>query len=86
MQNINPWPPPEVEDSEELELIGDVVRTADFIAGQIERKELAETGRFHLEQSFGTVRVVEGDHVKAQAVSQGLAGPHDLLSEIIPPE
>jgi hypothetical protein len=69
VQDVEPRLPPEVEDPEQVLFLRDVFRASDFIARDVERKELAQAGRLDLQFSLGIIGVVKRDNVEAQAVT-----------------
>jgi hypothetical protein len=75
-----------VEHPNQVVLIGNVFRTADLVARDIEREELPETGRLDLQHSFGVVGIIERQDVEAKAAADLLSGPNDLVGEVIPTE
>ena len=44
-EDVNPWRPPKIEDSKQVELVSHVLRAADLVPRDVEGEELAQASR-----------------------------------------
>jgi len=82
-EDVYPRRPGEVEHSEQVELLGHVLGAADLVDGDVEGEEFAEARRLDLDQLLGFVGVIEGQHVEADAIANGLGHPLNLQGQVV---
>jgi hypothetical protein len=65
------------------ELARHVFRAPHLVDADVEREELAQSCCLHLDQLLGLVGRLEGQHVEAQAIADGLRNPVHLAGQVV---